>query len=42
MLKRTMPRIKVVEGAMNPEDIAEPEPTAVRRDKNQDGPGEPV
>ena len=27
---------------MNPEDIAEHEPTAVRRDKNQGGSGEPV
>ena len=27
---------------MNPEDIAEHEPTAVKRDKNQGGSGEPV
>jgi hypothetical protein len=27
---------------MNPEDIAEDEPTAVKRDKNQGSSGEPV
>lgn len=27
---------------MNPEDIAEHEPTAVKRDKKQDSSGEPV